>query len=142
VQLVPEDIWQNYLLRFEAEEGCGFQECEVEDTEHFHCKDEGCETVFRYRAFFSRMRSSNLGENCEFQAKLKRALSGLISLYKRPFLPRCNLLMPLYISIFHIRIIRYTMFNSTIVQYYTMIHNVNIYNLYMLQSTIFNYSLP
>jgi hypothetical protein len=57
VQLVPEDIWQNYLLRFEAEEGCGFQECEVEDTEHFHCKDEGCETVFRYRAFFSRMRS-------------------------------------------------------------------------------------
>jgi hypothetical protein len=57
VQLVPEDIWQNYLLRFEAEEGCGFQECEVEDTEHFHCKDEGCETVFRYRSFFSRMRS-------------------------------------------------------------------------------------
>jgi hypothetical protein len=54
VQLVPEDIWQNYLLRFEAEEGCGFQECEVEDTEHFHCKDEGCETVFRYRAFFFR----------------------------------------------------------------------------------------
>ena len=44
---VPEDAWQNYLLRFDAGEGCGFQECEVEDTEHFHCKDEGCETVFR-----------------------------------------------------------------------------------------------
>ena len=44
---VPDDAWQNYLLRFDAEEGCGFQECEVEDTEHFHCKDEGCETVFR-----------------------------------------------------------------------------------------------
>ena len=44
---VPEDAWQNYLLRFDAEEGCGFQECDVEDTEHFHCKDEGCETVFR-----------------------------------------------------------------------------------------------
>ncbi len=86
VQLVPEDIWQNYLLRFEAEEGCGFQECEVEDTEHFHCKDEGCETVFRYRVFFSRMRSSNLGENCVFQAKLKRAFSVLISLHKPPSL--------------------------------------------------------
>jgi hypothetical protein len=60
VQLVPEDIWQNYLLRFEAEEGCGFQECEVDDTEHFHCKDEGCETVFRYKAFFSRMRTALL----------------------------------------------------------------------------------
>ena len=47
MQVVPEDIWQTYMLRFEAEEGCGFQECEVEDTEHFHCKDEGCETVFR-----------------------------------------------------------------------------------------------
>merc|ERR1740128_1150441 len=46
-QVIPEDIWQNYLLRFEQEEGCGFQECDVEDTEHFHCKDEGCETVFR-----------------------------------------------------------------------------------------------
>ena len=46
-QNVPEDVWQNYLLRFDSEEGCGFQECEVEDTEHFHCKDEGCETVFR-----------------------------------------------------------------------------------------------
>ena len=46
-QVIPEDVWQNYLLRFEQEEGCGFQECDVEDTEHFHCKDEGCETVFR-----------------------------------------------------------------------------------------------
>ena len=44
---IPEDVWQNYMLRFDTEEGCGFQECEVEDTEHFHCKDEGCETVFR-----------------------------------------------------------------------------------------------
>ena len=44
---IPEDVWQNYLLRFEEGEGCGFQECDVEDTEHFHCKDEGCETVFR-----------------------------------------------------------------------------------------------
>ena len=46
-QSVPEDVWQQYLLRFDQDEGCGFQECEVEDTEHFHCKDEGCETVFR-----------------------------------------------------------------------------------------------
>merc|ERR1719412_2170799 len=46
-QSIPEDVWQQYLLRFDAGEGCGFQECEVEDTEHFHCKDEGCETVFR-----------------------------------------------------------------------------------------------
>ena len=46
-QSVPEDVWQQYLLRFEEGEGCGFQDCEVEDTEHFHCKDEGCETVFR-----------------------------------------------------------------------------------------------
>jgi hypothetical protein len=106
VQLVPEDIWQNYLLRFEAEEGCGFQECEVEDTEHFHCKDEGCETVFRYRAFFSRMRSGNHGENCEFQAKLKRAFLVLISLHKPPFLSHYSLLT-VYVSISHIRIVRY-----------------------------------
>ena len=46
-QSIPEDVWQQYLLRFDQDEGCGFQECEVEDTEHFHCKDEGCETVFR-----------------------------------------------------------------------------------------------
>ena len=46
-QSLPDDVWQQYLLRFEQDEGCGFQECEVEDTEHFHCKDEGCETVFR-----------------------------------------------------------------------------------------------
>ena len=46
-QSLPDDVWQQYLLRFEEGEGCGFQECEVEDTEHFHCKDEGCETVFR-----------------------------------------------------------------------------------------------
>ena len=46
-QNIPEDVWQQYLLRFDQDEGCGFQECEVEDTEHFHCKDEGCETVFR-----------------------------------------------------------------------------------------------
>lgn len=46
-QNIPDDVWQQYLLRFDQDEGCGFQECEVEDTEHFHCKDEGCETVFR-----------------------------------------------------------------------------------------------
>ena len=46
-QSIPEDVWQQYLLRFDQDEGCGFQECDVEDTEHFHCKDEGCETVFR-----------------------------------------------------------------------------------------------
>ena len=46
-QSIPEEVWQQYLLRFDQDEGCGFQECEVEDTEHFHCKDEGCETVFR-----------------------------------------------------------------------------------------------
>merc|ERR1719412_714317 len=46
-QSIPEDVWQQNLLRFDQDEGCGFQECEVEDTEHFHCKDEGCETVFR-----------------------------------------------------------------------------------------------
>jgi hypothetical protein len=106
MQLVPEDIWQNYLLRFEAEEGCGFQECEVEDTEHFHCKDEGCETVFRYRASFSRMRTGHHGENFEFQAKLKRAFSGLISLHKPPSLPHYNLLL-VPVSISHKRIVRY-----------------------------------
>ena len=46
-QNVPDDAWQQYLLRFEEGEGCGFQDCELEDLEHFHCKDEGCETVFR-----------------------------------------------------------------------------------------------
>ncbi len=117
MQLVPEDIWQNYLLRFEAEEGCGFQECEVEDTEHFHCKDEGCETVFRYRAFLSRMRSGNHGETREFQAKLKRTFSVLISLHKPPFLSHYNSL-PVYVSISHIRIVRY--FCNT------MVHNGNI----------------
>ena len=41
------------------------QECEVEDTEHFHCKDEGCETVFRlvlslqiYKMYFSKLITS------------------------------------------------------------------------------------
>merc|ERR1719354_1012631 len=46
-QVIPDNIWENYLLKFEADEGCGFQECEIEDRKHFHCKDEGCETVFR-----------------------------------------------------------------------------------------------
>ncbi len=44
---VPEDAWQNYMLHFDAGEGCGFQGCAIEDLEHFHCKDDGCETVFR-----------------------------------------------------------------------------------------------
>ncbi len=112
MQLVPEDIWQNYLLRFEAEEGCGFQECEVEDTEHFHCKDEGCETVFRYRAFFSRMRSGYHGENCEFQAKLERALLVSISLHKPPSLPHYKSL-PVYILISQIQ--KSTFFFNTMV---------------------------
>ena len=44
---MPDDAWQNYMLKFDAGEGCGFQGCEVEDLQHYHCKDEGCETVFR-----------------------------------------------------------------------------------------------
>ena len=35
------------MLHFDAGEGCGFQGCAIEDLEHFHCKDDGCETVFR-----------------------------------------------------------------------------------------------
>ena len=35
------------MLHFESGEGCGFQQCDLEDVEHFHCKDEGCETVFK-----------------------------------------------------------------------------------------------
>ena len=44
---MPDDAWQNYMLRFDNGEGCGFQGCDVEDLQHYHCKDEGCETVFR-----------------------------------------------------------------------------------------------
>lgn len=35
------------MLHFDAGEGCGFQGCAIDDLEHFHCKDDGCETVFR-----------------------------------------------------------------------------------------------
>ena len=45
---VPEDAWQNYMLHFDSGEGCGFQGCEVEDLSHYHCKDDGCEMVFRH----------------------------------------------------------------------------------------------
>eukprot|EP00095_Tigriopus_kingsejongensis_P007059 maker-scaffold146_size311726-snap-gene-2.24 protein:Tk07059 transcript:maker-scaffold146_size311726-snap-gene-2.24-mRNA-1 annotation:"transcription factor castor" len=44
---VSDDIWRNYMLHFDSGEGCGFQGCELEDVEHFHCKDDGCETVFK-----------------------------------------------------------------------------------------------
>ena len=44
---IPDEVWRDYMLHFESGEGCGFQGCEVDDAEHFHCKDEGCETVFR-----------------------------------------------------------------------------------------------
>jgi hypothetical protein len=44
---IPDDIWRTYLLHFDSGEGCGFQGCAIEELEHFHCKDEGCETVFR-----------------------------------------------------------------------------------------------
>lgn len=44
---IPDDVWRDYLLHFENGEGCGFQGCEMEEVEHFHCKDDGCETVFR-----------------------------------------------------------------------------------------------
>ncbi len=47
---VPEDAWREYMLHFEAGEGCGFQvgekACELEEQAHFHCKDDGCEAVF------------------------------------------------------------------------------------------------
>ena len=45
---VPDDAWQNYMLHFDAGEGCGFQGCDVEDLNHWHCKDDGCEMVFRH----------------------------------------------------------------------------------------------
>ena len=44
---IPDDIWRNYLLHFDSGEGCGFQGCEMEESEHYHCKDDGCETLFR-----------------------------------------------------------------------------------------------
>ncbi|XP_040574918.1 uncharacterized protein [Lepeophtheirus salmonis] len=44
---IPEDAWRNYLLHFEASEICGFQNCDMEESEHYHCKDEGCESIFR-----------------------------------------------------------------------------------------------
>ena len=44
---MPDDAWQTFMLKFDNGEGCGFQGCEVEDLQHYHCKDEGCETVFR-----------------------------------------------------------------------------------------------
>ena len=34
-------------MHFDSGEGCGFQGCEMEESEHYHCKDEGCETLFR-----------------------------------------------------------------------------------------------
>lgn len=45
---VPDDAWQSYMLHFDSGEGCGFQGCEVEDLSHYHCKDDGCEMVFRH----------------------------------------------------------------------------------------------
>jgi hypothetical protein len=45
---VPEDAWQTYMLHFDSGEGCGFQGCEIEDLSHYHCKDDGCEMVFRH----------------------------------------------------------------------------------------------
>lgn len=45
---VPDDAWQQYMLHFDSGEGCGFQGCEVEDLSHYHCKDDGCEMVFRH----------------------------------------------------------------------------------------------
>ena len=45
---VPDDAWQNYMLHFDSGEGCGFQGCEVEDLAHYHCKDDGCEMIFRH----------------------------------------------------------------------------------------------
>ena len=45
---VPDDAWQSYMLHFDAAEGCGFQGCDVEDLKHWHCKDDGCEMVFRH----------------------------------------------------------------------------------------------
>ena len=45
---VPDDAWQNYMLHFDSGEGCGFQGCDVEDLTHWHCKDDGCEMVFRH----------------------------------------------------------------------------------------------
>ena len=44
---IPDEVWRDYLLHFEKDEGCGFQGCELEDGEHWHCKMEGCETVFK-----------------------------------------------------------------------------------------------
>ena len=44
---VPEDAWQTYMLHFDAGEGCGFQGCDIENLSHYHCKNEGCEMVFR-----------------------------------------------------------------------------------------------
>ena len=45
---VPDDAWQTYMLHFDSGEGCGFQGCEIEDLSHYHCKDDGCEMVFRH----------------------------------------------------------------------------------------------
>jgi len=43
---LPDDAWRVYMLHFDSGEGCGFQGCELEETEHYHCKDDGCEAVF------------------------------------------------------------------------------------------------
>jgi hypothetical protein len=45
-RMVSDDAWRNFMLHFDSGEGCGFQGCETEETEHYHCKDEGCEAVF------------------------------------------------------------------------------------------------
>jgi hypothetical protein len=45
---VPDDAWQAYMLHFDSGEGCGFQGCEIEELSHYHCKDDGCEMVFRH----------------------------------------------------------------------------------------------